>query len=100
MIEVKRTNFAKRELHDNRTGKVMRVVPEFYECRYYHNGREIAWYNSKDDCIYLKTRLIGTDFKKTPYERALSCPMKDVYAYLFEMLGADATSKMSEYFSA
>lgn len=93
MIEVKRHDV--KAFYGKRTGKLL--MPAHYECRYYHKGMEIAWYNSLSDTLYLKTDLIGHDFKMPCYERALTSKYKEVYRYLFDMLGTDKACKLSEY---
>ncbi len=91
MVDVARRNYPER------TGRNGKVIPASYECRYLYEGREIAWYDSKTDCLYLRTDCIGCDFKKSVYDRAVSCKFQDGYKYLFDMLGADKTARMSEY---
>ena len=95
MITVKRTDYKSRTIH-YRNGRES-VIPARYECRYLHNGREIATYDSKDDVLYLKTDYIGSDFKRPPYDRALTCAFKEAYSHLFQMLNVDSTSSISEY---
>ena len=93
MIEVKRHEYPERTKRDGT------IIPAHYECCYYNEGkRQIAYYRSKDDTLYLNTDCIGNDWKKTEYERALNCSLKEDYKYLFDMLGADKTTKMSEFF--
>lgn len=91
MVEVKRRDYPQRM---GRNGK---EIPASFECKYIAGGKVIAYYESKQDTLYLKTDYIGTDWSKSPYERALSCERKEEYKYLFNMLGADNTSKISEY---
>ena len=86
-IEVKRKDYKRRNGY------------ECYECRYFYNGKEIAWYTSADDTLYLKTDYIGMNFKKPEYVRACECKYSEAYKYLFEMLSVDSTSKLSEYTS-
>ena len=45
----------------------------------------------------LLTDLIGPDFKKSVYERAVTCKYKEAYIELFQMLGIDRTSHLTEY---
>ena len=100
MIEVKRADYPERVRHHRKTGAVLSVIPAHYECSYHYNGREIARYMSINDCLMLKTDYIGHDFKRSTYDRALSCEYKDAYAELFFMLNVDKTSKISEYMNA
>ncbi len=74
-----------------------KTIPAFYECYYYHGGKEIASYDSRFDTLYLKTKLISKDRSMNYYNRALAGEHKEAYAYLFNMLGVDETSTMSEY---
>lgn len=73
--------------------------PACFECHYYSGGREIAWYHSFNDRLYIKTDLIGHDFKKPAFTRALTSPYKREYEYLFNMLGVDETTVLNEYTS-
>lgn len=97
MIEVKH--------YDNkeRVYKSGKVIPASYHCYYYftHNGKklEIAWYDSKDDILLLNSLYIHKDFSMKEYDRALVGRFKEAYEYLFQMLGVDKTTKMSEYFN-
>ena len=68
-----------------------------YVCYYYHNGREIAYYDSKRDCLNLRTEFIEREWKKPVYDRAMNGRYKEAYEELFAMLNADQTSTMSEY---
>ena len=90
MIKVKRTDY-----------KVTKngVVNKGHECRYTYNDREIAWANEINDnfMLYLKTDYIGSDFRKSAYERATTCKYKDAYKELFELLGVDENCNVSEY---
>lgn len=72
-------------------------IPAHYESRYICEGREIATYDSLRDVLYCRTDYIGRDFKRSVYERAVSCPRKEQYIYLFDMLGVNETSDLSEY---
>ena len=98
MIEVKRTDYQQKVIRNKRNGKE-RIIPAHYECRYLCNGKEIAYYDSRDDVLYLKTDLIGHDFKRSEYDRAMACKYSEAYRHLFQMLGADKTTRMSEYTS-
>lgn len=95
MIEVKR--------YDNkeRVYKSGKVVPASYSCYYYfsHNGKklELAWYDSKYDTLLLNSLYIHKDFSMKEYDRALVGRFKEAYEYLFQMLGVDKATRMSEY---
>ena len=97
MIEVKRTDHQEIVRRSRKTGEVIEVIPARYECSYRYNGREIAHYYSRDDTMALMTDLIGHDFKKSVYERAITCKHKDAYIELFQMLGIDRTTHLTEY---
>lgn len=103
MIEVKRTEYPERVIH-YRGGRIPpKTVPAHYVCYYKFGGRQIAYYDSRDDCIYLNSRIIdrladGTRKREGKvYDRALRCGMAEAYKELFEMLGADEKTRMSEY---
>ena len=95
MIQVKRYDYEEKTIH-YKDGRV-RVIPKHHECYYYYNGVEIATYESKDDVLYLKTKYIERNRNKSDYERALNGTYKEAYQYLFNMLGVDKTSRLSEY---
>lgn len=97
MITVERKDFPARDIKNKRTGEVIKTIPARYTCRYYHQGREIAFYESDFDCLYLKTDLILRDFSKPIHYRALNGKCKEVFAYLFDMLNVDETSRLSEF---
>ena len=86
MIEVRRTNYPGRLYHSGH-----------YTVDYFHDRKKIAFYDSRSDTLYLRTELIGSDFKRSAYERAKTCESKDVYEYLFAMLNVDETTKISEF---
>ena len=96
MITVKRTDYEAKTFRNKRTGRT-RLVPSHYECRYIYDGKEIAFYESRDDVLYLKTDYIGSDFKRSEYDRALTSKYSEAYSYLFQMLNCDSTTRMSEY---
>lgn len=95
MITLKRYDHKKATMYPGTRRE--KTIPAFYECYYYHDGKEIAWYNSKNDTLYLKTRLISKDRSLNYYNRALAGDYHEAYAYLFNMLGVDETSTMTEY---
>jgi hypothetical protein len=98
MIEIKRYEHKERVIQYK--NGLVKTIPAYYECYYYYNGIEVAWYKSKDDVLCLKTKYIERDRTKSDYERALNGSYKEVYSYLFSMLGIDETSRLSEYMSA
>lgn len=98
MIDVKRVDYPERVFH-LRNGKE-KVRPASYEVRYFYNGKEIAWYYSTDDVLYLKTCYLERDWNKTVYERAISGSMAEIFEYLFDMLKVTRESCLSEYMSA
>lgn len=80
-----------------------------YSCTYYHGGREIAKLShggqiakriGSDDCLWLRTEYIGSDFDRTAYNRAITCRIGEAYRQLFDMLGIDESSYISEYMYA
>lgn len=95
-IEVIRKNYPATVKRNRRTGAET-WIPERHKCSYLYRGMEIATYSSTSDTIYLRTDIIGSDFTKTAYERALTCRHHAAYEYLFGMLGVDETSTISEY---
>lgn len=95
MITVKRYDYPEKVIH-YKNGKV-KTIAAHHECYYYHNGIEVATYSSKDDVLYLKTKYIERDWNKSTYNRALNGQRKEVYSYLFSMLGVDETTRLSEY---
>lgn len=81
----------------NKKGAVIRRTPEHDETWYFCENREIAYYDSLRDLIYLRTEYILKDFSQSTYNRALSGAYKEMYAELFSMLGVDEKTQLSEY---
>ena len=82
------------------------VRPAYYECEYFFEGRKIAFYDSRDDTLYLNSDFIDRDKEgkrdrarrdETAYNRALSCKIAEAYKELFAMLGCDSETHFSEY---
>ena len=95
MVEVIRKDYEAESWTDRRGRS--HYHPAHHYCRYLYDGKEIANYDSISDVIYLKTDYIGHDFSKTVYDRAVNSKYKEAYRYLFDMLGVDKTSRLSEY---
>ena len=93
MIKVIRTDYPERKVRYPSE----RIIPAHYECSYRYGSCEIAHYNSRNDVFQLRTDYIGKDFSKSAYERALGCAYKDAYKYLFDMLGVDSKTHITEY---
>lgn len=91
MITVKRVDY--KAVYDRR-GK--EIKPDRYECRYYSAGKELAWYDSYEDVLYLNSRYIDRSHKKD-FDKAVNGKYAEEYKYLFAMLKVDGTSRMSEY---
>lgn len=92
MIDVRR--YDHKEATNKRTGAV--TLP-WYECYYYYNRKELAWYDSREDILRLNSNYLSKD-KATEYERALKSErFSGAYKYLFDMLNADKETNMSEY---
>lgn len=95
MIEVKRFDY-KQKVFTYKNGK-QKTTPAYYECFYRFERKEIACYDSRTDTLYLNSLYISKDRKLKEYDRALAWELKSAYKYLFEMLGVDKDSKLSEY---
>ena len=96
IITVIRDDYPKRtvRLHGNE-----KIIPAWYECRYFWDGQEIAWYNSRDDVLYLKTKYLMPDFKKSMIERMKGSSTPEMWQDLVTFLKIDKNTKMSEYTS-
>lgn len=74
-----------------------KVVPAFYEIYYFWNGKKIALFNSKDNTLYLNTRMLGNDFKKSYSERMKESKYKEGFEELVDSLFLDRAAKLSEF---
>lgn len=68
-----------------------------YECYYRWNGKEIAWYNSKEDVVYLKDSMLSGNYKKSYFERMKESKFPEAFKELVEFLSIDENTKLSEY---
>lgn len=91
MITVKRFDY------DERKFKSGKIIPAFYECYYYWNGKKIAEYNSRENVVYLNTRMIGNDFKKSYFERMNESKYKEAFEEFVDFLSLDRAAKLSEF---
>lgn len=90
----KRNEYPERTVHYKNGGT--KFIPAHYEIHYIaDDGKEIAWYRSKDDVIYLKTAYISKEFKKAYSERIIGSRYEKEYEKLIKKY-----SKVSEYMSA
>ena len=100
MVKVERKDYKERTYTKKNGDEV--VQPAWHECRYWIPsiaGRriEIAKYNSRDDIVYLKSDFIGSDTSASVYQRAFSGRHSAAYRELFNMLGIDEKTHLSEY---
>ena len=103
MVRVERKDY--KEQTFKRYGKIQTTIPAHYICRYYHKPtiqreKEIAMYDSREAVLRLRTEYIARDRKLSTYQRALQGEYSDAYRHLFEMLGVDETTQLSEYMNA
>ncbi len=73
------------------------TIPAHYKCYYYWNGMEVAWYDSVKDTVYLKTELLGHDFKKPMLERMKTSTYAHIWADLTEFLNINQDTQLGEY---
>lgn len=96
MIDVKREDYPELNFKG--------VIPAHYKCIYRYNGRKIAFYNSREDCLYLNSDYIdrrkdgARDRSGATYTRAMNCKLAEAYEELFAMLGVDEKTHLSEFF--
>lgn len=74
-----------------------KTIPAFYECYYYWNGKKIAWYSGRDNTLYLNTRMLGNDFKKSYFERTKESKYKEAFEELVDFFHIDESAKLSEF---
>ena len=82
------------ERHDY---KATSSAPAHYETAYYWDGKKIAEYDSMKDVIYLNSRKIAKPNGDSIYNRALNGGYSERFRYMFDALGVDETSTLSEY---
>lgn len=90
MITTKRFDYKEKQ-HRNK------VIPASYKIYYFWNGKKIAEFNSKDNILYLNTRMLGNDFKKSYTERMKESKYKEAFEELVDSLSLDRAAKLSEF---
>lgn len=97
MITVQRTDYKERTITNRRTGKVIKTIPAHYECRYLCDGKEIAWYDSKDNVVYLRTDYLAKPFSAPYEERMKNSKYVAMWNELIEFLNINKDTRLSEY---
>lgn len=90
MITTKRFDYKEKKYRN-------KVVPAFYEIYYFWNGKNIAWFSSKGNTLYLNTRMLGNDFKKSYFERMNESKYKEAFEELIEFIHIKEETKLSEF---
>lgn len=75
------------------------TMPEYRESWYSWHGRELAWYDGKDDVLYLRTDLLAPGGGRDYMRRMAEGMCRQGFADLAELLGIDADTRLSEYTS-
>ena len=88
MITTKRFDYKEKKYRN-------KVVPAFYEIYYFWNGKNIAWFSSKDNTLYLNTRMLGNDFEKSYFERMNESKYKEAFEELIEFIHIKEETKLS-----
>ena len=90
MITTKRFDYKEKKYRN-------KVVPAFYEIYYFWNGKNIAWFSSKYNTLYLNTRMLGNDFEKSYFERMNESKYKEAFEELIEFIHINEETKSSEF---
>lgn len=100
MIKVKRHDYKARTIHG-------RNYPASYECFYRNdNGITLAWYSSKEDCLYLNSDCIDRNnnfvydrnLRDLPLlERMTKCYFSKEYNELIHMLNINEDTTLGEF---
>ena len=90
MITTKRFDYKEKKYRN-------KVVPAFYEIYYFWNGKNIAWFSSKCNTLYLNTRMLGNDFEKSYFERMNESKYKEAFEELIEFIHIKEETKLSEF---
>ena len=90
MITTKRFDYKEKKYRN-------KVVLAFYEIYYFWNGKNIAWFSSKDKTLYLNTRMLGNDFDKSYFERMNESKYKEAFEELIEFIHIKEETKLSEF---
>ena len=77
--------------------KATSFAPAYYVKAYYWDGKKIAEYDSRKDVIYLDSRKIAKPNGDSIYNRALNGGYGRRFRHMFDALGVDETSTLSEY---
>ena len=96
-ITVKRHDYPERIRH-LRNGST-KVIPAYYECIYYWNDKEIAYYVSREDVVYLKTDYLGRGKDLRYFGRMKASNDPGMWADLVQFLKINSDTKLSEYFN-
>ena len=96
-ITVKRHDYPERIRH-LRNGST-RIIPACYECVYYWNGKEIAYYASREDVVYLKTDYLGRGENLSYFERMRASEDPEMWADLVQFLKINSGTKLRGYFN-
>ena len=98
-ITVKRHDYPERtRIVNRRTGKTV-IIPAFYECHYYWNGNEIAFYNSRDDVLYLNTAHLSRGKSLSYFERMRASEGPEMWVDLVQLLKINSGTKLRGYFN-
>ena len=95
-ITVKRYDYPERTRR-YRNGET-HTIPAFFESYYFWNGKEIAYYNSRNDTLFLSTARLGRS-REDYFERMKKAPKPEMWADLTEFLGITENTRLSEYFN-
>lgn len=95
MVELKRYDYPERI--SKKTGKV--ISTEHYEIYFYVNGIEFAWYDSKEDVLFLNSKYLGDVFNLTYSERIENCKYKNEFEQILNKFEFTENTKLSEYCS-
>lgn len=95
MVDVIRKDYPAKTWIDKRGNE--HYKPAHYFCDYVYRGREIAYYCSTDDVLYLNSECIDKNYKDKTFNRALNGSYSSAYKYLFELLKVDENTTISEF---
>lgn len=74
-----------------------KIIPAHFECHYYWNGKIFAYYESRENVIYLNSRMLDKNFND-PYEKRIqNSKYRESFDELFKQLLVDEQTRFSEF---
>ena len=100
MIQKQMHEIAAFSRRNRKTGAVDIVRPARVTFSYHWNGRKVAWSRSDEGVVYLNSRYLIDDFRKTYFERMNESKYAEMWKELAEAVPFTDKTEFSEYMDA